>query len=317
MTERLGTVLVIDDQVQSLEAMADALHPLGFEVWQAGDGETGLTIAKQQQPDVILLDVMMPGVDGYEVCRRLKADEETRLLPVVFLTGLDSRQARLQGLEVGATDFLSKPFDLVELEVRVRNLVSFRRLTQDLDDAEKMLFAVARTVEARDEGTGEHCERLSHLAGQLGDRLGQNGDSIKSLRRAGYLHDIGKIGIPDAVLLKPGRLTPDEWAIMRNHVEIGVSICSPLRTLRSVLPIIRHHHERQDGSGYPDGLKGAEIPLLVRIFQVVDVFDALTNDRPYRKALGAEEAVSVIREETEKGWWDRRVVEVFAGMVEA
>jgi len=313
----VGTVLVVDDQVSSLEAMADALRPLGYQVVQAPDGETGLRFAKEHQPDVILLDIMMPGLDGYEVCRRLKADQETRLLPVVFLTGLDSRQARLQGLETGATDFLSKPFDLVELEVRVRNLVNFRHLTQDLDEAEKIIFSVARAVEARDEGTGDHCERLSHLAAELGASLGLDPDGVKALRRAGYLHDIGKVGIPDAVLLKPGRLTDDEWVIMRSHVEIGVRICSPLRTLRPVVPIIRHHHERQDGSGYPDRLKGDQIPMLVRVFQVVDVFDALTNDRPYRKAMTYEAGVEVLHSEAQRGWWDRTVVERFSELVSA
>jgi putative two-component system response regulator len=310
-----GTVLVIDDQPQSLEAMREALHPLGFEVWQALDGETGFLIARERQPDVILLDVMMPGVDGFEVCRRLKADEETRLLPVVFFTGLDSRQARLRGLEAGATDFLSKPFDLVELEVRVRNLVHFRRLTQDLDEAEKMLFAVARAIEARHEGTGEHCDRLSQLASRLGEHLGLDGEAVKTLRRAGYLHDIGKIGVPDAVMLKPGPLNEAEWRIMRSHVEIGVNICAPLRTLRSVLPVIRHHHEHGDGSGYPDALKGDGIPMLARVFQVVDVFDALTNDRPYRRALPVEEALALQRQETARGWWDREIFEAFAAMV--
>ncbi len=310
-----GTVLVIDDQPQSLEAMREALHPLGFEVWQALDGETGFLIARERQPDVILLDVMMPGVDGFEVCRRLKADEETRLLPVVFFTGLDSRQARLKGLEVGATDFLSKPFDLVELEVRVRNLVHFRRLTQDLDDAEKMLFAVARAVEARDEVTGEHCDRLSQLAARLGVHVGLDQEGIKALRRAGYLHDIGKIAVPDAVLLKPGRLDEDEWRIMRSHVEIGVNICAPLRTLRPVLPIIRHHHERSDGTGYPDRLNGDQIPLLARVFQVVDVFDALTSDRPYRKAMPVGRALDVQRQETSRGWWDAELFEAFTSMI--
>ncbi len=310
-----GTVLIIDDQPQSLEAMRDALLPLGFEVWQALGGASGLLLARERQPDVILLDVMMPGIDGFEVCRRLKADEETRLLPVVFLTGLDSRDARLKGLEAGATDFLTKPFDLVELEVRVRNLVSFRRLTQDLDDAEKMLFAVARAVEARDEGTGDHCDRLSLLGARLGQHMGLDPESVKTLRRAGYLHDIGKIGIPDTVLLKPGKLDEAEWLVMRSHVEIGVQICAPLRTLRPVLPVIRHHHERRDGSGYPDGLSGDDIPLLARVFQVVDVFDALTNDRPYRKALSAEAALAVQREETARGWWDRKVLESFAVMI--
>ncbi len=311
----IGTVLVVDDQPENLEALAQALRPLGYEVWQAPDGETGLVLARERQPDVILLDVMMPGLDGYAVCQRLKEDEETRLLPVVFLTGLDSREARLRGLETGATDFLSKPFDLVELEVRVRNLVHFRRLTQDLDNAEQMLFAVARAVEARDEGTGDHCDRLSVLAARLGERLALDQESVKALRRAGYLHDIGKIGIPDAILLKPGKLTAEEWQVMRSHVNIGVKICTPLRTFRPVLPIIRHHHERRDGSGYPDRLRGADIPLLARVFQVVDVFDALTNDRPYRKALPPDEAIALLREEVHKGWWEAGIVDTFAAMV--
>jgi putative two-component system response regulator len=311
----LGNVLVVDDQPENLQAVSDALRPLGYQVWTAGDGEAALAVARERLPDVILLDVMMPRMDGFEVCRRLKADAETRLLPVVFVTGLDSREARLKGLDAGATEFLTKPFDVTELEVRVRNLVSFRSLTKDLDSAEEMLFSIARAVEARDEGTGDHCDRLSDLAARLGERMGLHADSIKTLRRAGYLHDIGKIGIPDAVLLKPGRLTDEEWAVMRSHVEIGVRICAPLRTFRPVLPIIRHHHERRDGTGYPDRLSGEEIPELARLFQVVDVFDALTNDRPYRKALSATEALALMQGETSLGWWDPVVVDAFATMV--
>jgi putative two-component system response regulator len=310
-----GTVLVIDDQISSQQAIAQALAPLGFVVVTESDGEEGLRVAHDRAPDVILLDVMMPGLDGYEVCRRLKGDVETQLIPVVFLTGLDSRQARLQGLEVGAADFLAKPFDLVELEVRVRNLVQFRRLTEELDHAEEMVFAIARTIEARDAGTGEHCDRLSRLAGWLGKHLGHSDDEVKALRRAGYLHDIGKIAVPDAILLKPGPLTPDEWVVMRSHVEVGVRICSPLHSLRAVLPIIRHHHERRDGSGYPDCLAGDAIPELARVFQVIDVFDALTSDRPYRRAMASQEAVAQLRLEEQRGWWDSAVVEAFASMI--
>lgn len=310
-----GTVLVVDDQAPSRDAMADALRPLGYEVLHASDGWEGMSLARERLPDVILLDILMPGLDGYEVCQQLKADEETRLIPIVFLTGLDSRQARLRGLEVGATDFLSKPFDLVELEVRVRNLVSFRHLTQDLDSAEQILFAVARAVETRDEQTGDHCGRLAELAATLGESLELDRESIKALGRAGYLHDIGKIGIPDAILLKPGRLTDGEWVVMRSHVEIGVSICSPLRTLRAVLPIIRSHHERLDGSGYPGGLAGADVPFLAQVFQVVDVFDALTNDRPYRKALSTEAGLQVLQGEAARGWWNAGVVEALTKLV--
>lgn len=316
MTTHSGKVLVVDDQPSNTEALAQALEPLGYEVWQALDGPMALVLAKERAPEVILLDLRMPGMDGFEVCRRLKADPDTRLLPVVVLTGLDSREARLAALEAGATDFLAKPFDLVELEVRVRNLVHYRRLIQDLDDAERMLFAVARAVEARDEGTGEHCDRLSHLAVWLGRQFDLGDDDLKALRRAGYLHDIGKIGIPDAILRKPGPLTPEEWEIMRSHVDIGVRICAPLRTLQPVLPIIRHHHERRNGTGYPDRLSGDEIPFLARVFQVVDVFDALTSHRPYRKALPPAEAVRILREETAKGFWDPQVVEAFARALE-
>jgi cyclic di-GMP phosphodiesterase len=309
------TVLIVDDSPESIDVLRNLLES-EYRVQAAIHGERALRLARASPPDIILLDVMMPDMDGYEVCRRLKSDEETRLLPVVFFTGLDSRQARLRGLEVGATDFLSKPFDIVELEVRVRNLVHFRRLTQDLDDAEKMLFAVARAIEARDEGTGEHCDRLSQLAAQLGEHVGMDAEAVKALRRAGYLHDIGKIAVPDAVLLKPGRLNGTEWQVMRSHVEIGVKICAPLRTLRPVLPIIRHHHEHGDGSGYPDSLRDEDIPLLARVFQVVDVFDALTNDRPYRRALPVDEALALQRKETSRGWWDGQIFEAFSAMLE-
>ncbi|NOZ77937.1 MAG: response regulator [Acidobacteria bacterium] len=311
-----GSVLAVDDDPDALEALATALGELGYDVWQSLDGLTALTLAAERQPDVILLDVHMPGINGYEVCRRLKSDERTQLIPVVFLTGESSRAGRLKGLEAGATDFLQKPCDLVELDVRVRNLVHFRKLTEDLDSAEHVVFSIAKVIEARDEGTGEHCDRLSRMASQLGRTLALAKEDIVALERGGYLHDIGKVGIPDAVLLKPGPLTAEEWEIMRRHVIIGVEICQPLRTLRSVLPIIRHHHEHWDGSGYPDGLKGEEIPLIARVFQVTDVFDALTSDRCYRKGLPIPEALALLHEETvKKGWWDPAIVHVFGELV--
>jgi putative two-component system response regulator len=310
-----GRVLAVDDDPDALEAIGTTLGTLGYEVWQAVEGESALITAKEQQPDVILLDVMMPGMDGYEVCRQLKQDPETQLIPVVFLTGQDSREAKISGLDAGAADFLNKPCEVTELHVRVRNLVGFRRLTQELDSAEEMVFSIARTVEARDEGTGDHCDRLARLSVRLGEKLGLDDEDLKALKRGSYLHDLGKVGIPDAVLLKKGRLTEEEWVIMRRHVEIGVEICSPLRTLRPVIPIIRHHHERFDGSGYPDGIKGEEIPYLARIFQVTDIFDALTNDRCYRKALPVAKAIEILTEETERGWSDPDVVRVFKEMI--
>lgn len=316
MIESRGTVLAVDDDPGALSALADALGTLGYQVVQAADGASALELAHERQPDVVLLDVQMPGMDGFEVCRQLKADPNLLLVPVVFLTGHGSRRARLEGLEAGATDFLNKPCDLVELEVRVRNLVNFRRLTTELDSAEQMVFSIARVVEARDQDTGDHCERLAQLGVGLGRRLGLDGEAITALRRGGYLHDLGKIGIPDQVLLKPSRLTSDEWTIMKRHVEIGVEICSPLRSLQPVLPLIRHHHERSDGSGYPDGLSGEEIPLLARVFQVVDIYDALTVDRCYRAAMSVDEAVAVVKDETAKGFWDREIVAEFLAMLD-
>ena len=316
MTESRGIVLAVDDDPGALSALADALGTLGFQVLQAADGATALELARERLPDVVLLDVQMPGMDGFEVCRQLKSDPRLLLVPVVFLTGHGSRRARLEGLEAGATDFLNKPCDLVELEVRVRNLVNFRRLTTELDSAEQMVFSIARVVEARDQDTGDHCERLAKLSVGLGKRIGLDDEQITALRRGGYLHDLGKIGIPDEVLLKPGKLTGDEWAVMKRHVEIGVEICSPLRSLQPVLPLIRHHHERFDGSGYPDGLAGDEIPLLARVFQVVDIYDALTVDRCYRPAMTVDEAVAVVKEETHKGFWDQNIVSEFLTMLD-
>ncbi len=315
--ERLGRVLAVDDDPGALESLGDALGELGYEVWQALDGESALMLAREHQPDVMLLDVMMPGMDGFEVCQCIKDDPETRLIPVVFLTGYEGREAKIRGLGSGASDFLSKPVDLAELEVRVRNLVQFRRLTEELDSAEQLLFSVARTIEARDEGTGDHCDRLARMAVRFGEFLGLEDDDLTALRRGGYLHDLGKVGVPDAVLLKPGRLSPEEWDVMKQHVTIGWEICSPLRSLRNVLPIIRHHHERWDGSGYPDGLAGEKIPLLVRVFQLVDVFDALTDDRCYRSAFSRGEALAEICDEADRGWRDPELLTRFIAMLEA
>jgi len=316
MTTSKGTVLAVDDDPAILEAMVISLGGLGYDVWQAGDGESALVLAREQQPDVILLDLILPAMDGYSVCRQLKGDADTQLIPIVFLTGHGSREARLKGLEAGANDFLNKPCELTDLEVRVRNLVGFRRLTQELDSAERMMFTIARAVEARDEGTGDHCDRLAGMTVQLGRLLGLGEAELQALRRGGYLHDLGKIGIPDAVLLKPGPLTDDEWNVMRRHVDIGVEICSPLRTLKPVLPIIQYHHEKWDGSGYPDGLQGEDIPYLARVFQVVDVYDALINDRCYRKALPPAKAIEVLRRETDAGLWDRVIVDEFVKLVQ-
>jgi putative two-component system response regulator len=291
------------------------LEAEGYEVLQADGGQAALERVSETAPDLILLDVMMPGMDGYEVCRRLKQEEHTRLIPIVFVTALNERRARLEGINAGGDDFLSKPFDQLELSARVKSLIRQKRLNEDLDHASKVLFSIARTVERRDPNTGDHCERLVVLGKAFGEYMKLSRLEVRDLIWGGYLHDIGKVGIPDAVLLKTGKLGPEEWQIMKQHVLIGEQICQPLRTMRGVIPIIRHHHERWNGSGYPDGLIGDEIPLLAQIFQLVDIYDALTHERPYKQAYTPQESLNLMFQETEKGWRSPVLMEKFAEFI--
>ena len=308
-------VLVVDDHAASRMTAVALLGMEGYEVIEAESGSTAVHLVAQKQPDLILLDVMMPEMDGFEVCQLLKQDEQTRLIPVIFITALNDRRSRIRGIEVGADDFLSKPFDRVELAARVKSLVRQKRLNEDLDHAEKALFSIARAIESRDPNTGDHCERLVKLGKAFGEYLGLTRYQVRDLMWGGYLHDIGKVGISDSVLLKKGKLTPDEWEEMRQHVLIGEQICQPLRSMRGVIPIIRSHHERWDGSGYPDGLKEDEIPFLAQIFQLIDIYDALTSERPYKKAFTPTEALSIMMEETEKGWRDKKLVQKFTEFI--
>ncbi|MBW4652218.1 MAG: response regulator [Kaiparowitsia implicata GSE-PSE-MK54-09C] len=287
----------------------------GYDVLEAESGDAALESVVDSNPDLILLDVMMPGMDGYEVCRRLKQDEQTRLIPVVFVTALNDRRARLRGIEAGGDDFLSKPFDQLELSARVRSLVGQKRLNEDLDHAGQVLFSIARTIESRDPNTGDHCERLVAQSKLFGEFLNLPRPELRDLMWGSYLHDIGKVGIPDDVLLKTGRLTAEDWEIMRQHVIIGERICQPLRTMRGVVPIIRHHHERWDGSGYPDGLKGHDIPFLAQVFQLVDIYDALTSDRPYKRAMTPDESLKIMMEEANKGWRNPDLMQKFVDFV--
>lgn len=308
-------ILVVDDHPSSRMTAVALLSVEGYEVVEAESGPTALKRVVESNPDLILLDVMMPGMDGFEVCRRLKDDEQTRLIPVVFITALNDRRSRIMGIEAGGDDFLSKPFDRLELAARVKSLVRQKRLNEDLDHAEQVLFSIAKAVESRDPNTGDHCERLVELGKTFGEYIQLSRTEIRNLMWGGYLHDIGKLGIPDAVLLKKGKFTPEEREIMNNHVLIGEQICKPLRSMRGVMPIIRHHHERWDGSGYPDGLAGDEIPYLAQVFQLIDIYDALTSERPYKQAMTPVEALKVIAEETEKGWRNPKLAEQFTEFI--
>lgn len=308
-------ILVVDDHASSRMTAIALLCVEGYEVLETDSGTGALATITETTPDLVLLDVMMPGIDGFEVCRRLKNDEHTRLIPVVFVTALNDQRSRLKAIEAGGDDFLSKPFDQLELSARVKSLIRQKRLNEDLDHAAKVLFSIANTIESRDPNTGDHCARLVQRGQQFGQFLGLSRTDIRNLVWGAYLHDIGKVGIPDNVLLKTGKLTPQEWEVMQQHVLIGEEICKPLRTMRGVLPIIRHHHERWDGSGYPDGLAGDEIPLLAQVFQLIDVYDALTSERPYKKAFSPEESLGIILAETERGWRNPELMHKFATFI--
>jgi putative two-component system response regulator len=299
-------ILVVDDAVENIKLVSEILNrPKNeYHIEAAGDGYEALEKVKNFKPDLIMLDVVMPGIDGFEVCRILKEDEKTRLIPIVMITALDSQQDRLRGLESGVDDFISKPFNVYELLARVKNLLKLRSYISELEHAEQVIFSLARAVEAKDNYTEGHCERLSILAQYLGSELQLGEEDLLVLKRGGILHDIGKIAIDDSILLKPGPLTAEEFEIIKTHPEIGENICRPLKTLKPVLPIIRYHQERFNGSGYPEGLTKQEIPVHARIIGLVDCYDALTTDRTYRKALPSEFALQIISKETEAGLWD-------------
>ncbi len=317
LAARRTRVLVVDDTESVRTVFQRLLIADGHEVMMAADGVAALDAVREYHPDVILLDVNLPGLDGLEVCRRLKDDPATRLTPVVLVTGQAGLSDRIRGIEAGADEFLSKPVHPHELRVRVRSLTRLKHLIDELDSAEAAFMSLALTIEARDPSTNGHCERLARYAVQLGRELGLPDTDLGALHRGGYLHDVGKVGVPDAVLLKAGPLTPEEWAVMRRHPEIGDTLCAPLQSLRRVRPIILGHHERLDGSGYPAGLRGDEVPLLAQIVGIVDVYDALTSARPYRDAWTSAEAIRNLRQDAERGKFALSHVEAFLDTLSA
>jgi putative two-component system response regulator len=313
----LPKILIVDDVIDNIRLISNILnrHNSTYLIRYATNGDEALQLVNSFTPDLIMLDVVMPGQDGFSVCRTLKGNSQTRLIPVVMITALDSQQDRLKGLEAGVDDFISKPFNVYELLARVKNLLKLRSYISELEHAEQVIFSLARAVEAKDKYTEGHCERLSILAQRIGEELNLSEQEITILKRGGVLHDIGKIAIDDSILQKEGPLTDEEFTIIKSHPEIGENICRPLKTLQPLLPMIRFHQERYDGSGYPDGLKGEEIPLLARIIGIVDSFDALTTNRPYRKAISPSEALQIMEKETKLGLWDPKIFEIMRTIV--
>jgi putative two-component system response regulator len=295
-------VLVVDDGETNRALVEAYLADLDCRLRLVADGASALAAIDEETPDLVLLDVQMPGMDGYEVCRRIKARPRGRLLPVVMITALDRANDRVRALEAGADDFMSKPVDRVELVARVRSALRLKALYDTLDSAEQVIFSLAAAVEAKDAYTERHTHRVAESARHIGMKMGLAERALDALYRGGIIHDIGKIGVPDAILLKQGPLNAEERRRMRMHPVIGESIVKPLRTGANLLPIIRHHHEHFDGTGYPDGLAGRAIPHLARIVSVCDAYDALVTDRPYRKAKSPEEAIEILQDGAGRQW---------------
>jgi len=310
-----GTILVADDQASNRELLEELLTAEGFKVASVANGAAALEQLTTAPIDLVLLDVMMPQLSGFQACEKIKSNPETYLIPVILITALSGKQDRIEGIRSGADDFLTRPVDRTELLARVRSLLKLKLRTDELERAESVLFTLARSIEGKDPYTLGHCERLAEYSARLGERLNLPEEQLVALRRAGIVHDVGKVAIPDAILLKPGALTPEEWTIIREHSAIGERICAPLKSFRLVLPIIRHHHEKLDGSGYPDGLRGDAIPVTARVLQIVDVYDALTTERPYKKAFSVTDSLQTMKDEVAKGWWDPRIFDQFEGLV--
>jgi len=312
--ERVPVVLVVDDGEANRDLIEACLAGVDCQVRTAADGTSALKAIQASPPDLVLLDVQMPGMDGFEVCGRIKSSQASRLIPVVMITSLDETSDRVRALEAGADDYMTKPVDRVELVARVTSMLRLKNVYDSLDSAEHVIFALAAAVEAKDPFTEAHTQRVAESARAVGARLGLGASQLETLYRGGLIHDIGKIGIPDAILLKPGPLSADEQVTMHLHPIIGETIVAPLRTGAGLLPIIRNHHEHWDGTGYPDRLAGTSIPQLARIVAVCDAFDALVNDRPYRARKTVEEALAILRGGAGRQW-DPTVVDLFAADV--
>jgi putative two-component system response regulator len=310
-----ASILIADNDQTTARFLKRLLSREGHHVAVVDTPARALEVCSTDTPDLVLLDLVAPGGHGFEVCRQLKEQSSTRFVPIVIVTAQSDRSDRLKGIEAGCDDFLTKPFDTMELHARIQSLVRLKRYTDELESAESVILGLGATIEARDPSTNGHCQRLAHYATRLGTSLGLDQEDLGALERGGFLHDIGKIAVPDSVLLKDGKLDPQESRVMRKHPIVGDSLCAGLRSLSKVRPIVRHHHERLDGTGYPDGLRKGEVPLLAQIIGIVDVFDALTTERPYRTAILREGAFQVLRKEAANGWRDLALVEAFVEIV--
>lgn len=310
-------ILIVDDDLRNLKLLEAMLIPLEYQVVKASSGEDALSVVEKIDVDLILLDIMMPVMDGFEVCRRLKGKETTRLIPIVMVTALDDINSKVKAIDAGADDFLIKPPNKIELLARTKSLVKIRKLNRSLTSIENVVFSLANAVEAKDSYTQGHVERVSNMAVNLGKKMGLDRKELDALRLGGALHDIGKISVSSTILNKPGPLDAEEWEVMKKHTDLGYKICMPLKTnLGMALEVIRYHHEKLDGSGYPEGLIGSEIPPVAQVMAVVDIYDALITDRPYRKGMDKKKVISILRDEGAQGKLDQKIIEYLVEMIE-
>jgi putative two-component system response regulator len=311
-----ATILVVDSEEINRRLLKAIFKTTPYKILEAHRASEATALLHSEKIDLLILDLMLPEMSGPELCRWMKARRSTQLIPVLMITNLQGVENEIVGISSGADEFLIKPLHPAVVRTRVRAMLRNKSLIDSLEEAATILLALAQTVEHRDQYTGKHCQRLAVASVMLGEALGLGSQDLTALYRGGYLHDIGKIAIPDAILFKQGGLTDQEWEVMRSHPARGEEICRPMQSLAPVLPIIRNHHERWDGSGYPDGLAGEDIPLLARIMQVADIYDALTTERPYKPALSPEESFAVMEEEVGRGWRDPELVPLFASIIQ-
>ena len=310
------TILIVDDIDLNRRLLKAMLKTANYRILEAKRPSAALNILERDKVDLVVVDLMMPEMSGPDFCRMLKNERRTQLIPILMVTSVQGPENEIMGIESGADEFLIKPLQPTLVRTRIRAMLRNKALVDSLEEAETILFALAQSVEHRDQYTGLHCERLAAYSIALGQALGLSKADQLALYRGGFLHDVGKISIPDVILFKRGLLSEEEWQIMRQHTIRGEEICRPMKTLAPVLPIIRSHHERWDGSGYPDGLAGEDIPLLARILQVADIYDALTTARPYKPAFSHQHAIEIMLEEARRGWRDPELVPLFSGITQ-
>ncbi|HOW26960.1 MAG TPA: response regulator [Elusimicrobiota bacterium] len=312
---RKPTILIADDDRSAQEILENLLVNRGYKVICARDGREALSLVSADTIDLCVLDIDMPHMSGIDLCQHIKNDKKTQFIPVIMVTGLAPEQEKIRALETGCDDFITKPVQAAELLARLKSLLHLKAMTDALEDAESILFTLARTIEAKDRYTLGHADRVARFAVSLGRELGYPEEKLELLHKGGILHDIGKLGVPDAILQKEAALDKEEWETMRKHPVMGFEICQRLKGIKEIIPIIRNHHERLDGTGYPDGLKAANIMDTVRIVSIVDIYDALTTRRSYKVAFSQEKAFQMMKEEVERGWWDKTILKVWEGMI--